>query len=62
VIELPGTEYYKNGTTVGVTLILGRKLIKLQDLEPTRIESLPIISASSVEDAFEKALGLNLRF
>lgn len=62
VIELPGTEYYKNGTTVRVTLILGRKLSKREDLEPASIESLPIISASSVEDAFEKALGVNLRF
>lgn len=25
-ISLPGREYYRNGTTVGVTLILGRKL------------------------------------
>jgi hypothetical protein len=60
-IELQGTEYYKNGTTGGVTLILGRKLSKLEDLEPTLIESLPIIFTSSVEDAFEKALGVNLR-
>lgn len=26
-ISLPGREYYRNGTTVGVTLILGRKVL-----------------------------------
>lgn len=62
VIELPGTEYYKNGTTVDVTVILGRKLSKRQELEPVPIENVPVISASSIENAFEKALGLNLRF
>lgn len=60
VIEIPGTEYYKNGTTVGVTLILGRKFIKRE--EPVPLENVPIISGSSVEDAFEKAHRLNLRF
>lgn len=61
-IELPGSEYYKNGTTVGVTLILGRKLGKPIVDESVSEDGLPVISASSVEDAFEKALAAGLRF
>lgn len=54
-LELPGSEYYRNGTTVGVTLILGCKPDKENDNEPACIDNSVIISASSVEDAFEKA-------
>jgi type I restriction-modification system DNA methylase subunit len=61
-IALPGKEYYRNGTTVGVTLILGCRLAKENDNEPVPVENSPIISASSVEDAFESALAANLRF
>ncbi|QYO62569.1 SAM-dependent DNA methyltransferase [Leptolyngbya sp. 7M] len=61
-IELPGSEYYKNGTNVGVTLILGYKLVKQDYDGPASVEHSFIISASSVEDAFEKALSAGLRF
>jgi type I restriction-modification system DNA methylase subunit len=61
-IELPGKEYYRNGTTVGVTLILGCKLAKENDNEAAPVENSLIISASSVEDAFESALAAYLRF
>ena len=61
VIELPGSEYYKNGTTVGVTLILGRKFGKPIE-ESASEDRLALISASSVEDAFEKARASGLRF
>lgn len=60
-IDLPGSEYYKNGTTVGVTLILGCKLGKPID-ESASEDRLILISVSSVEDAFEKALAAGLRF
>jgi type I restriction-modification system DNA methylase subunit len=61
-IELPGKEYYRNGTTVGVTLILGCKLAKENDNEPAPVENSLVISASSVEDAFESVLAAYLRF
>jgi hypothetical protein len=61
-IELPGKEYYRNGTTVGVTLILGCKLAKENDNEPAPVEDSLVISASSVEDAFESGLAAHLRF
>lgn len=61
-IELPGKEYYRNGTTVGVTLILGCKLAKENDNEPAPVENSLVISASSVEDAFESALAAYVRF
>ena len=60
-IELPGCEYYRNGTTVGVTLILGRKLCGFEPEPPASIDHI-IIAAASVEDAFEQALTLGLRF
>lgn len=60
-IELPGSEYYKNGTTVGVTLILGNKLGTEHDNERTSIHKSEIIPALSVEDAFEKTLSSRLR-
>lgn len=60
-IELPGKEYYRNGTTVGVILILGCKLAKENDNEPAPVENSLVISASSVEDAFESALAEDLR-
>lgn len=61
-IELPGSEYYRNGTTVGVTLILGQKHGNWAAEEPTPIENCLIIAPSSVEDAFEKSLAADLRF
>jgi type I restriction-modification system DNA methylase subunit len=62
VIELLGKEYYRNGTTVGVTLIVGCKLSTENDSEPDPLENSLIISASSVEDAFESALAASLLF
>lgn len=59
-IELPGSEYYKNGTTVSVTLILGRKLGKPIGEELASEDGPLTIAALSVEDAFEKALAAGL--
>jgi len=60
-IKLPGSEYYCNGTTVGVTLILGYKLGNEDDNESVSVENSLIFTVSSVEDAFEKALAAGLR-
>lgn len=60
-IELPGSEYYKNGTTVCVTLILGQKIGKSPSDEFVPDNS-RIVTASSVEDAFERAIAPGLRF
>lgn len=61
-IELPGREYYCNGTTVGVTHILGTKPGGESDKakESSPVESSMVISATSVEDAFEKARAAGL--
>jgi type I restriction-modification system DNA methylase subunit len=60
-IDLPGHEYYRNGTTVGVTLILGEKSSGTTDR--INLDEKPVgIAASSVEDAFDQALALGLRF
>ncbi len=59
-IDLQGHEYYCNGTTVGVTLILGEKSSRVST-EVVSLEKAAEIIASSVEDAVEQALGLRLR-
>lgn len=62
VIELPGGEYYRNGTTVRVRLLVGRKCLSDESGSARTIDDARIISASSVEDAFDKALANGLRF
>ena len=50
-ISLPGREYYRNGTTVGITLIIGRKLApheRAGEVECNRHQSF-----DNVEEAFE---------
>lgn len=61
-IELPGREYYCNGTTVVVALILGRKLSSLKPDGTSSIADPTHIVASSIEDAFDQALTGGLRF
>jgi type I restriction-modification system DNA methylase subunit len=60
-IELPGREFYCNGTSVKTMLIIGTKPIS-RDASSAEIESLPHFAARSVEHAFEQALVLNIRF
>ena len=60
-IELPGREFYCNGTSVNTTLIIGTKPIS-PDASSAKIESLPHVVARSVEDAFEQSQVLNIRF
>lgn len=61
-IGLPRREYYRNGTTVGVTLILGRKLSNSGHEPTTTPAEVVSIAASTVEDAFDQALAAGLRF
>jgi type I restriction-modification system DNA methylase subunit len=61
-IELPGKEFFPNGTSVKTTLIIGTKPVSPQTASTVEIESVPNIVATSVEHAFEKALTLNIRF
>lgn len=61
-IDLPGREYYRNGTTVGVTLILGRKLTPDERESEAVTSDIPSITASSVADAFDRALAAGLHF
>ena len=60
--ELPGWEFYSNGTSVKTTLILGTKSLAIDTPLSSQLEAAPQIVAHSVEDAFEQAMSLNLRF
>ena len=60
-IELPGREFYCNGTSVSTILIIGTKPIS-PGASSAKIESVPHILARSVEHAFEQSLVLNIRF
>lgn len=61
-IELPGREFYANGTSVKTTLIIGTKPSAVDAPSRSELEAAPHIVARSVEDAFEQAISLNLRF
>ncbi len=61
-IELPGREFYSNGTSVKTTLILGTKPLAIDPPLSSVITATPHIVARSVEDALEQAISLNLRF
>jgi predicted RNA methylase len=62
IIKIAGREYYKNGTTVDINLILGRKIATAMnhDWNETRNDIVKI-SARSVEDAFSIVQKLGLR-
>ncbi len=61
-IELPGREFYSNGTSVKTTLILGTKPLPIDTPLGSELTSAPHVVARCVEDAFEQALSLNFRF
>jgi len=62
IIKISGREYYKNGTTVDVNLIIGEKFRKTQKIDwHSTISQIICISARTVEEVFEKAQKLNLR-
>ncbi|MGD9590693.1 MAG: N-6 DNA methylase [Pyrinomonadaceae bacterium] len=60
-IELPGREFYSNGTSVKTTLIIGTKAPAIDTPLSLELEATPHIVTRSVEDAFEQAISLNLR-
>jgi len=60
-IELPGCEFYCNGTSVKTTLIIGTKPLSHRKGSCAEIQSIPHIVTRSVEDAFEQSLALNFR-
>lgn len=60
-IALPGKEYYRNGTTVGITLVLGQKPLTPGE-QPNTFKNPIGIVASSVEDVFSQALAADLLF
>lgn len=62
VIKLSGREYYKNGTSVGVNIFIGRKLIEPEKPDWNRLrKEIIVISAQTVERAFAAAESRNLR-
>ncbi len=61
-IELPGREFYFNGTSVKTTLIIGTKPGPSRNGSSPKTQSVPAIVARSVENAFEQLLTLRIRF
>ena len=62
IIKISGREYYKNGTTVDVNLIIGEKLHEAQNIDCLKtISQITCLFVQTVEEAFEKAQKLNLR-
>lgn len=61
-IELLGREFYCNGTSVKTTLIIGTKHVSSRGTTSDEVGNATHIVAKSVEDAFEQALALNMRF
>ena len=62
IIKIDGREYYKNGTTARINLIIGRKLLKPRKTDWNQVLN-KIISfvVNNIEEAFEKVTYLNLR-
>lgn len=61
-IELPGREFYCNGTSVKTTIIIGTKPVSTRGVPSDEGENVLHVAAQSVEDAFEQALALNIGF
>ncbi len=62
IIKVAGREYYKNGTSVDINLIVGKKNRTEQPFDWNGAKSrITNVSAASVEDAFTAATNLNLR-
>lgn len=62
IIKISGREYYKNGTSVAVNLIVGTKRLEDQNIDwLTERSRIKCVEAQSVEDAFSFARQLNLR-
>jgi len=62
IIKIDGREYYKNGTSVDVTLIVGTKRLAEQTIDwQSERKKIVSVAARSVEDAFASVTKYNLR-
>lgn len=62
IIKIAGREYYKNGTSVDVNVIVGTKRFEEQNIDWRAERNLVVsVAAKSVEEAFNLAEKLNLR-
>lgn len=62
IIKINGREYYKNGTTININLITGRKLVEATKSDwNKRMSQIVCLQAESVEEAFNQVKALNLR-
>ena len=62
IIKIDGREYFKNGTTVDVNLIIGKKFFEPQKTNWNQaLNKITCISASTVEEAFAEVNKFNLR-
>lgn len=61
-IALPGREFYRNGTNVETTLIVGTKTLEPYTTQPYGSSEAQHIIARSVEEAFEQSTELGIRF
>lgn len=62
IIKINGREYYKNGTTVDINLITGRKLVEAAKSGcNNRMNQIVCFRAESVEEAFIQSQKQNLR-
>ena len=62
VIKIDGREYSKNGTTVDINLIIGKKFFEPQKTDWNQaLNKITCFSANTVEEAFAKVNKFNLR-
>jgi len=62
VIKIDGREYFKNGTTVDINLIIGKKFLEPQRMDWNQaLNKITCFSANTVEEAFAKVNKFNLR-
>lgn len=62
IIKIDGREYFKNGTTVDINLITGRKLLETRKTDWNKIlTQINCFSVNTVEEACLKVNDLNLR-
>jgi predicted RNA methylase len=62
VIKIDGREYARNGTTVDINLIIGKKFLELQKTDWNQaLNKITCFSANTVEEAFAKMNKFNLR-
>lgn len=62
IIKIDGREYYKNGTTVDINLIIGKKLIEPRKTDWNQLlTQINCLAVNSVEEACSKISELNLR-